>query len=107
MRPLSEIEHFKQIEFKVWLIYIGPVLLKEKAPRQLFERFSILEQRNSLVDDVEHLCRYSRYAFTSFLEEDGGSLYICSFLTKSPQFEPSRVVSSKFWATLNLFINDV
>ena len=64
MRPLSEVEHFKSNEFKVWLLYIGPVLLKEKTPQKLFERLSILSYAIRLLlmtrkyaDEAESLIR--------------------------------------------------
>ena len=41
MHPLSDVEFFKANEFNFWLFYVGPLLLREKAPAAIFERFSL------------------------------------------------------------------
>ena len=124
MRPLSEVEHFKSNEFKVWLLYNGPVLLKEKAPQKLFERLSILSYAIRLLlmtrkyaDEAESLTRvflmmteqeYTDIVFSPNLHKlnhlawqvrNFGPLWTCS----SMMFEAANyLLQSRFTGTVNL-----
>lgn len=41
MRGLDQLPHFKANEFKVWLLYIGPVVLRNVLENGLYVRFMI------------------------------------------------------------------
>ena len=42
LRSIDELEYFKANELKLWLLYIGPVVLRKKICENLFERFHLL-----------------------------------------------------------------
>ena len=41
MRGLDKLPHFKATEFKVWLLYVGPVVLRNVLEDGLYARFMI------------------------------------------------------------------
>ena len=41
-RPLSELDYFKANEVKVWLLYVGPVVLRHQVCQDLYDRFYLL-----------------------------------------------------------------
>ena len=41
-RPLSELDYFKANEVKVWLLHVGPIVLRHKVCQDLYDRFYLL-----------------------------------------------------------------
>lgn len=41
-RPLSDIKHWKAVEFRSFLLYIGPIVLKDVLTKEKFEHFLLL-----------------------------------------------------------------
>jgi hypothetical protein len=42
MRPLQELERYKAVEFRTFLLYVGPVCLKQVLPDNMYQHFLLL-----------------------------------------------------------------
>ena len=49
LRSIDELGYFKANEMKVWLLYIGPVVLRRMICKNLFERFHLLSYATRLL----------------------------------------------------------
>lgn len=59
MRPLKCIKFWKGLEFRTFLLYIGPVILKDYLPNDVYEHFLMLSYYHI------HVSKFSSYPFES------------------------------------------
>ena len=49
LRSIDELEYFKSNELKLWLLYIGPIVLKDNICNNLYDRFHLLSYATRLL----------------------------------------------------------
>lgn len=61
-RSLSDLENWKAIEFRQFLLYVGPVVLKDTLPNKIFCNFMLLKYAISILLNEKLNKQYNDYA---------------------------------------------
>ena len=61
-RSLAEIDRWKATEFRMFLLYCGPVALKGYLPDSLFKHFLLLFVASTILSDKKLSCQFQEYA---------------------------------------------
>ena len=76
LRPVSCIAYWKATEFRLFLLYIGTIILKDLLPREYLEHFRVL-QIATLLEKIQCLLKYRKL----FFHNVENSLFKNSFLS--------------------------
>ena len=61
-RPLSDLRHWKATEYRQFLLYTGPLVLKDVLPSDLYHHFLYLHCAIKILCSESLCCRYNMYA---------------------------------------------
>ena len=82
-RPLSDLRHWKATEYRQFLLYTGPLVLKDVLPSDLYHHFLYLHCAIKILCSESLCCRYNMYAnnlLRHFVKESS-KLYGAHFIT--------------------------